>query len=57
MTVHIVFTIADPRLDDRLATEAASILRGVVERIEDGEDFAALFDSKGNEVGTLRVTD
>ena len=57
MTVHITFTIADPRFDDRLATEAASILRGVVERIETGEEFAALFDSKGNEVGTLRVTD
>jgi hypothetical protein len=57
MTVRITFTIADPRLDDRLATEAASILRGVAERIEDGEGFAALFDSKGNEVGTLRARD
>ena len=57
MTVHITFTIADPRFDDRLATEAASILRGLVKRIEEGEEFAALFDSKGNEVGTLRVTD
>jgi len=57
VTVHITFTIADPRFDDRLATEAASILRGLVKRIEEGEEFAALFDSKGNEVGTLRVTD
>ncbi|MEN6367739.1 MAG: hypothetical protein ABFC88_13085 [Thermoguttaceae bacterium] len=57
MTVRITFTIADSRLDDKLATEAASILCGVVKRIEDGEEFAALFDSKGNEVGTFRVTD
>jgi hypothetical protein len=56
MTVRIVFTISDPRFDNRLATEAASILRGVVERIEEGETFAALFDSKGNEVGTLRIS-
>ena len=55
MTVHIVFTISDSRLDERLATEAASILRGVVERIERGEEFAKLFDSKGNKVGTFMV--
>lgn len=57
MRVHIAFKIADPRLDNRLATEAACILRGLAKRIEEGEDLATLFDSKGNEVGTFRVTD
>ena len=56
MTVRIVFTIADPRLQNVSFAEAADILRGVVERIEEGEQFAALFDSKGNEVGTFRVS-
>ena len=57
MTVHIVFTISDSRLDERLATEAADILRGIVERIEKGEEFATLFDSQGNKVGTFMATD
>ena len=55
MTVRIVFTLSDPRLDHVLASEAAGIVRSVADKIDEGETFAALFDSKGNEVGQLRV--
>ena len=56
MTVQVTFSLLDLRLADRLATESADILRAVARKIEEGETFAPLFESKGNEVGTLRVT-
>ena len=57
MTVSILFTITDPRFDDKLATESVKILRRAIELLRDGEAIAPLFDSKGNEVGTFRVSE
>ena len=57
MTVSILFTLTDPRFDDKLATESTKILRRAIELLRDGEQVAPLFDSKGNEVGTFRVSE
>ena len=57
MTVSILFTLTDPRFDEALATESTKILRRAIELLRDGEEVAPLFDSKGNEVGTFRVTE
>ena len=37
MTVSILFTITDPRFDDKLATESVKILRRAIELLRDGE--------------------
>jgi hypothetical protein len=57
VTVSILFTLTDPRFDETLATESTKILRRAIELLRDGEEVAPLFDSKGNEVGTFRVTE
>ena len=57
MTVSIVFTLTDPRFDATLATESIAILRRAIELLRDGEQVAPLLDSKGNEVGTFRVSE
>ena len=57
MTVNIIFTLSDQRLDHRLATESIGILQKAIELIGDGAEFAPLYDSKGNEVGELRISD
>ena len=57
MTVSILFTLTDPRFDEKLATESIKILRRAIELLRDGEQVAPLFDSKGNEVGTFRVSE
>ena len=55
MTVSIIFTLSDSRLDHRLATESIGILQKAIELIRDGAEYAPLHDSKGNEVGELKV--
>lgn len=57
MTVSILFTLTDPRFDETLATESTKILRRAIELLRDGEEVVPLFDSKGNEVDTFRVTE
>jgi hypothetical protein len=57
MTVTIVFTLSDQRLNHRLATESIGILQRTIELIRDGAEFAPLYDSKGNEVGELKISD
>jgi hypothetical protein len=57
MTVNIIFTLSDQRLNHRLATESIEILQRAIELVRDGAEFAPLYDSKGNEVGKLRISD
>ncbi len=47
MTVNIIFTLSDPRLDHRLATESIGILRKTIELIRDGAELRHCMTARG----------